>query len=118
MARRYLDRKTKERYKRLARFEEYEKHVTEKGPPIPEFNDALSAKRIIYLKDASGEPQNFSQILSEKINELNNAAEETSKYIKYVNSHLDKQKIKIDELKKFQRTFEKQITDLDSTKSE
>lgn len=118
MARKYIDKKTKERYKRLARSEDYAQHVTEKGPPIPEFYDSVTTKRMIYLKDVSVESGDFGKILSEKIGELNQAAEETSKYIQHVNAHLDLQKIKINELKKFQKAFERQLTSLDSAKHE
>lgn len=118
MARKYIDKKTKERYKKLAWSEDYKQYVTEKVPPIPEFHDSIAAKRMIYLKDVSAETGDFGKILSEKISELNQAAEETSKYIQHVNEHLDLQKVKINELKKFQKTFERQLTSLDSAKDE
>ncbi|MEM4252168.1 MAG: hypothetical protein QXE84_01440 [Candidatus Nitrosotenuis sp.] len=114
MTRRYLDRKTKERYKRLMRSDDYPKHITEHGPKIPELDETLTPKRIIYLKDVSAEPCSLSEILEEKISELTKTAEETSRYIKQVNNHLDQQKIRIDELKKFQKIFEKQIASLDA----
>lgn len=115
MVRRYLDRKTKEHYKRLTRFDdEGHKYVTESGPKIPEFEEAVNAKRIVYLKDIGSEPLSQDEILNEKVTELLNAASETSEYIKNVNTHLDKQKIRVDELKKLQKIFEKQLSDLES----
>ncbi|MEW6043618.1 MAG: hypothetical protein AB1608_05100 [Thermoproteota archaeon] len=115
MARRYLDRKTKEHFKRMTRYEDEPKYVTETGPKIPEFEDSLNPKRIIYLKDIGREgEQDPSDVLNEKIHDLCNAAEETSQYIKQVNTHLDKQKLRVDELKKLQKIFEKQILSLDS----
>jgi CO dehydrogenase/acetyl-CoA synthase beta subunit len=115
LGRRYLDRKTKEHFKRLTRYDEGPKHVTEIGPKIPEFEDSLNPRRIIYLKDVGREgEQDPSDILNEKIHELCNAAEETSQFIKHVNTHLDKQKLRVDELKKLQKIFENQILSLDS----
>lgn len=115
MPRRYLDRKTKEHFKRMTRYEDAPRHVTETGPKIPEFEDSLNPKRIIYLKDVGAEGlSDPSDILNEKIHDLCNAAEETSQYIKQVNTHLDKQKLRIDELKRLQKIFEKQILSLDS----
>lgn len=114
VARRYLDRKTKERYRRMARSDDYPKHVTEIGPKIPDLDDTLLARRSIYLKDDIAEPKDLSEILKDKINELNRTAEETSKYIKYVNTHLDQQKIRIAELKKFQKSFERQLSSFTS----
>jgi transcription antitermination factor NusA-like protein len=99
----------------MVRYDDERKYVTEIGPKIPEFEDTLSSKRIIYLKDIAREGSSDpSKILNEKIHELCSAAEETSQYIKYVNNHLDKQKIRIDELKKLQKIFEKQILSLES----
>lgn len=103
MARRYLDKKTKERYRKMVRSDDYPKHVTETGPKIPELDDTLLAKRMIYLKDINVEPQDLSETLQEKINELNKTAEETSEYIQHVNSHLEKQKEKLTELKRLQK---------------
>ncbi|MEM4241752.1 MAG: hypothetical protein QXW08_06585 [Candidatus Nitrosotenuis sp.] len=115
MVRRYLDRKTKEHFKRMVRYDDEPKYVTETGPKIPEFEDSLNPKRIIYLKDIGREGSSDpSEVLNEKIHELRNAAEETSQYIKQVNNHLDKQKLRIDELKKLQKIFEKQILSLES----
>lgn len=115
LVRRYLDRKTKEHFKRMVRYDDEPKYVTETGPKIPEFEDSLNPKRIIYLKDIGREGSSDpSEVLNEKIHELRNAAEETSQYIKQVNNHLDKQKLRIDELKKLQKIFEKQILSLES----
>jgi predicted nuclease with TOPRIM domain len=118
LTRRYLDKKTKDHFKRLVRYEDDEKkHVTESGPHIPEFEEALQAKRMIFLKDINADPQAASEIINERIDELLSAASETSEYIKTVNNHLDKQKLKVDELKKLQKIFEKQISDLESNDS-
>jgi hypothetical protein len=89
--------------------------VTETGPHIPEFEEALQAKRMIFLKDINADPKVASEIVNERIDELLTAASETSEYIKAVNNHLDKQKLKVDELKKLQKIFEKQISDLESS---
>jgi hypothetical protein len=119
LVRRYLDRKTKEHYKRLTRYDEDDhKYVTETGPKIPEFEETVNAKRIVYLKDSGSEPLSQDEILNEKVSELLNAASETSEYIKNVNTHLDKQKLRVDELKKLQKIFEKQILDLESKTEE
>lgn len=117
MGRRYLDKKTKEHFKRMVRHddEENKKYVTEAGPRIPEFEEAIQAKRMIFLKDINAEPQDASEVVNARIGELLNAASETSEYIQQVNTHLDKQKLKVDELKKLQKIFEKQLLDLDST---
>ena len=114
MARRYIDRNTKERFKRLASYDDSEKHVTEKGPNIPEFDETLKPKRIIYLKDIEGSSaSSFHDIVNDKINDLCNAAEETSQYIKQVNQHLDKQNLKIEELKRLQKIYDSQMKSLD-----
>lgn len=120
MGRRYLDRKTKDRYKRLSRFDEGDdkKFVTETGPKIPEFDEAVNARRVVYLRDVGGDPLSAEEILDEKIGDLLNAAAETSEYIKNVNTHLDKQKIKVDELKKLQKMFENQVKELESKSEE
>lgn len=120
MGRRYLDKKTKEHFKRMVRHEDEDskKYITEAGPKIPEFEEAIQAKRMIFLKDINAAPQDASEIVNERIGELLSAASETSEYIKDVNSHLDKQKLKVDELKKLQRIFEKQLLDLGSTDEE
>lgn len=114
MARRYLDRKTKERFKRLARAGEFDKHITEKGPKIQEFEDVLSAKRVIFLHDVYGEEKSTSDLVTEQMDELCRTAEETSEYIKLVNDHLDQQKLRVDDLKEMQKTFENQMTFLTS----
>lgn len=108
LARRYLDRKTKEHYKRLARSGEFSSHITEKGAKIPDFDETLGQKRIIYLQDVQ-DPKTISELINEQIGDLCRTAEETSKYIELVNEHLDKQKLKIDDLKKMQKTFENQM---------
>ena len=113
MVRRYIDRNTKERFKRLSRYDDDPKYVTEKGPNIPDFEDAIKAKRIIYLKDVESSPETITDLVNQRINELCNAAEETSQYIKHVNNHLDKQKIRVDELKKLQKIFETQMRSLE-----
>ncbi len=112
MVRRYIDRDTKERFKRLASYDDGTKHITEKGPNIPEFDETLKPKRIIYLKDAE-RAHTFEDVVNDKITDLCNTAEETSQYIKQVNLHLDKQKLKIDELKKLQKIYESQMRSLD-----
>ncbi|TBR07398.1 MAG: hypothetical protein EPO62_08390 [Candidatus Nitrosotenuis sp.] len=114
MARRYLDRKTKERFKRLARSGEFDKHITEKGPKIQEFEDVLSSKRVIFLQDVYDEEKSASDIVTEQMGELCRTAEETSEYIKLVNDHLDHQKLRVDDLKEMQKTFETQMTFLTS----
>ena len=114
MARRYLDRKTKEHFKRITRYDDEPKHVTETGPKIPEFEETLGTKRIFYLKDIGSESQPLHDIVNERITELCNAAAETSQYIKQVNDHLDKQKLRVDELKRLQKIFESQISNLES----
>ena len=113
LARRYIDRNTKERFKRLASYDDGEKHVTEKGPNIPEFDETLKPKRIIYLKDVEARSTStFEDVVNEKINDLCNTAEETSLYIKQVNLHLDQQKIKINELKRLQKIYDSQMRSL------
>ncbi len=109
MARRYLDRKTKERFKRLARTGEFDSHVTERGPKIPEFEDIVASKRIIFLQDLYADPKSASDIINEQMGELCRTAEETSEYIKLVNDHLSKQQLRVDDLKKMQKTFETQL---------
>lgn len=113
MARRYIDRNTKERFKRLASYDDGEKHVTEKGPNIPEFDETLKPKRIIYLKDVETRTASTFEIISDKITDLCNAAEETSRYIKQVNRHLDKQNLKIEELKRLQKVYDSQMKSLE-----
>jgi len=113
LARRYIDRNTKERFKRLASYDDGAKHVTEKGPNIPEFDETLKPKRIIYLKDVESRPATFEDVVNDKINELCITAEETSQYIKQVNQHLDKQKLKIDELKRLQKIYDSQMKSLE-----
>lgn len=90
------------------------KYVTETGPKVPEFDEAVQAKRMIFLRDIGGDSQSADEILNEKIGELLNTAQETSDYIKNVNTHLDKQKIRVDELKKLQKMFESQVSALES----
>lgn len=114
MARRYLDRKTKERFKRLARAGEFDKHITEKGPKIQDFDDTLSPKRVIFLHDVYGEEKSTSDVVAEQMDELCRTAEETSEYIKLVNNHLDQQKLRVDDLKEMQKNFETQMTFLTS----
>jgi hypothetical protein len=118
MARRYINRNTKERFKRLASYDDAPKHITEKGPAIPEFDETLKPKRIIYLQDVESHPQTFEEVVNEKIADLCNVAEETSQYIKQVNLHLDKQKMKIDELKKLQKIYERQMQSLEGKSEE
>jgi phage gp37-like protein len=103
----------------MVKYEDDDKktYVTESGPKVPEFEEALQAKRIIFLKDMNADPQTASELVNERIGELLSAASETSEYIQTVNNHLDKQKIKVDELKKLQKIFEKQLSDLDDKKS-
>lgn len=114
MARRYIDRNTKERFKRLASYDDGEKHVTEKGPNIPEFDETLKPKRIIYLKDVEARSvSTFEDVVNEKITDLRNTAEETSQYIKQVNMHLAQQKIKINELKRLQKIYDSQMRSLE-----
>jgi hypothetical protein len=113
LARRYLDRNTKERFKKLARAGEFSNHITEKGPKILEFDD-LAPKRIIFLHDVHSDQKEVSEIVNEKIDELRNAAVETGEYIKLVNDHLDKQKTRIDDLKTMQKVFDSQISFLAS----
>ncbi|HEX9845442.1 MAG TPA: hypothetical protein VGA92_03145 [Candidatus Nitrosotenuis sp.] len=117
MTRRYLDKKTKDRFKRLVRHDdgsENKKYITESGPKVPEFEEAVQAKRMIFLRDLGGDAQSADEILNEKIGELLNTAQETSDYIKNVNTHLDKQKIRVDELKKLQKMFESQVSALET----
>jgi len=109
-----LDRKTKERFKRLARAGKLDKYITEKWPKIQEFDDVLSSKRIIFLHDAYGEQKSTSDIIADQMDELCRTAEETSEYIKLVNDHLNQQKLHVDDLKKIQKTFETQMTFLTS----
>ncbi|QLH08999.1 hypothetical protein [Candidatus Nitrosotenuis sp. DW1] len=109
-----MDRKTKERFKRLARDGEFDKHVTEKGPKIPEFEDTLASRRIIFLQDMYADPKSVSDVINEQMNELCRTAEETSQYIKLVNDHLGKQQLRVDDLKKMQKTFETQMRALAS----
>jgi hypothetical protein len=48
------------------------------------------------------------------MDELCRTAEETSEYIKLVNDHLSKQQLRVDDLKKMQKTFETQMRALTS----
>jgi hypothetical protein len=112
-----LDRKTKERFKRLARAGEFDTHITERGPKIPEFEDTLSSKRIIFLQDLYADPKAVSDIVNEQMGELCRTAEETSAYIKLVNDHLGKQQLRVEDLKKMQKTFETQLRALTSKES-
>jgi hypothetical protein len=117
LTRRYLDKKTKDRFKRLVRHDdgdEGKKFVTETGPKVPEFEEAVQARRMIFLRDEGGDPLSADEILNGKIGELLNTAQETSDYIQTVNNHLDKQKIRVDELKKLQKIFENQVSALES----
>lgn len=118
LVRRYLDRKTKEHFKRLSRTGEFPSHITEKGPKIPEFDDTLASKRIIFLQDLYADPKTASEIVNEQVSELRRTAEETSQYIKLVNEHLDKQKSRVDDLKKMQKIFETQMSFLASKDEE
>lgn len=111
-----MDRKTKERFKRLARAGEFDKHITEKGPKIQDFDEALSAKRVIFLHDSYGVEKSTGEIITEQMDELCRTAEETSEYIKLVNDHLDKQKLRVDDLKEMQKNFETQMTFLTSVR--
>lgn len=113
MARRYINRNTKEHFKRLASYDDSPKHITEKGPAIPEFDETLKPKRIIYLKDMESHPASIEEVVNEKITDLCNVAEETSLYIKQVNNHLDKQRLKIDELKRLQKIYDTQMRSLE-----
>ena len=97
----------------MARAGEFPSHVTERGPKIPEFDD-LAPKRIIFLHDAHSDQKDASEMVNEKIDELRNAATETGEYIKLVNDHLDKQKVRIDDLKTMQKIFDSQIDFLTS----
>lgn len=119
MTRRYLDKKTKDHFKRLTRYDDgndkSKKFVTETGPKVPEFEEAVQAKRMIFLRDVGGDSLSADEILNDKIGELLNTAQETSDYIKNVNTHLDKQKIRVDELKKLQKMFENQVSALESS---
>lgn len=118
LVRRYLDRKTKEHFKRLSRAGEFPSHITEKGPKIPEFDDTLASKRIIFLQDLYADPKTASEIVNEQASELCRTAEETSQYIKLVNEHLDKQKSRVNDLKKTQKIFETQMSFLTSKDEE
>jgi hypothetical protein len=103
----------------MVRYDDEPKHVTETGPKIPEFEESLNPKRIIYLKDLDQHsPQTIDDIVNDRIGELCRAAEETSLYIKQVNTHLDKQKLRVDELKKLSKMFESQIQSLESNNVE
>lgn len=109
LARKYIDRKTKEHYKKLIRVGGTPKHVTETGPNMPEFEDVINAERSFRRKDFEIEVPVATELFDQKISELLNAAEETSDYIKNVNVHLENQRLRIDELKKLQQLFEKQV---------
>ena len=99
----------------MVRYDDEPKHVTETGQKIPDFEETLNPKRIIYLHDVTKHgSQTVDEILNDKIGELCKVAEETSQYIKQVNTHLDKQKLKVDELKKLSKMFESQIHSLES----
>jgi hypothetical protein len=117
LARRYLDRKTKERFKRLARAGKFDKHITENGSKIPEFEDILASKRIFFLQDLYADRKAVSDVINEQMDELCRTAEETSQYIKLVNDHLGKQQLRVDDLKKMQKTFETQLHSLTSKDS-
>jgi len=117
LTRRYLDSKTKEHFKQLARTGKFHSYITEKGPKIPEFEDTLSSKRMIYLQDLYVDTKTATEIVNELIGELCRTAEETSQYIKLVNTHLDKQQLRVDDLKKMQKTFDAQLRFLTSNGS-
>lgn len=121
MNRRYLDDETKRKFKKLSRFDDESKHVTEKEPNIPEFEDEEILKplpRDLYLKNTNM-PMDADDLLTIKIMEMVNAARETRRYIEQTNTHLEEQTERIDELKKLNKTFEKQVRTLKSrTKKE
>lgn len=112
MVRRYLDNKTKERYKRLSRFDDEPKHVTETGPKIPEFDEAIDATRMLYIQDIKEAPLDVDDILTMKIMELVNAARETRQFVEQTNDYLNKQTLKISELKNLHKTFVTQVKTL------
>lgn len=114
MKRPHIDRRTKEQHKRLRRFDENPKFVTENGPKIVEFEEALKATRSFYLKDTDGRQLDDDDILTMRIMEAVNAARETREYIEYVNEEIVKQDTRVKELNKMQRIFEKQMESLDS----
>lgn len=98
----------------LARAGGVHRYVTEKGPKIPEFEDTLESKRMIFLQDLYADPKTTTEIVNELIGDLCRTAEETSQYIKLVNTHLDKQQLRVDDLKKMQKTFDAQLRFLTS----
>jgi chromosome segregation ATPase len=117
LTRRYLDRKTKEHFKKLVRYDDEPKHITEIGPKIPEFDEAIKAPRALHLADVEDVQFDPDDILTIKIMELVNAAKETKEYIEQTNEHLDEQTKHLDELKNAHRAFEKEIKSL-KTKTE
>lgn len=114
MRRPRIDRKIKEQHKRLRRFEDDTKFVTENGPKIVEFDEAVKASRSFYLKDVDGRHLDDDDLLAMKIMEAVNAAKETREYIEYANDQILKQDSKIRELNKMQKIFEEQMESLDS----
>lgn len=118
LVRRYIDRQTKEYFKRLSKYDDEPKYITEKGPNIPDFDEAVKAKRIIYLKDVEANSQQITDIVNERIHELCQAAQETSEYIKQVNHHLDKQKVRVDDLKTLKKIFDTQMRSLEGKTEE
>jgi len=114
LARRYLDSKTKEHYKRLARANEPKGRGAAKGPKAPEFEDILAEKRSIYLQDLYREPKSTTEIVNEQMNELCRTAKDTNQYIKLVNTHIGNQKTHVNDLKEIQKALDEQTTFLTS----
>ncbi len=69
---------------------------------------------MIFLQDMYADPTSVGDALNEQMGELCRTAEETSQYIKLVNDHLGKQQLRVDDLKKMQKTFETQMRTLAS----
>jgi hypothetical protein len=118
LKRKYIDRKTKEHFKRLTRFDDDSKFVTESGPKIVEFDEAIKVTRSLYLKDIVNQPLDIDDVLIMKIMELVNTAKETRDYIEQTNQHLYDQWTRVEELKKGHKVFENQVHQLGSVENE
>jgi hypothetical protein len=110
LTRNYVNRKTKEHSKRLARSKDFSTYVTERGPKIQELDeDVMAKKRMIYLKDIYVDPKSISETINEKISELCRVARDTDQYIKLVNHYIDLKTLQIYDIGKIQKSFDNQI---------
>lgn len=117
MSRKYIDKNTKDRYKRLSRFDDGSKSDSEAESKTIEFDEAISAPRSFYIKDPIKSADDDDKLIT-KIMELVNTAMETRIYIEDTNAHFSAQSLRINELKKIHSTFERQIRGLNTKPKE